>query len=102
MRKAKTSNRDICDSRCTISLLCIINYAYLHTVSLWEATVGPEARQESVLQVDDGLTYFVICAQEVIVIHRDLQVLVLWYKAGELEHPGQEFRALSFVATELI
>lgn len=66
----------------------MIDYAYLHTVCLWEATVGPEARQESVLQVDDGLTYFFICAQEVIVIHGNLQVFVLWYEAGELKHPG--------------
>ena len=38
-------------------------WTYLHTVSLWQATAGPEPRQESVLQIDDGLTHFLISAQ---------------------------------------
>lgn len=85
-----------------MSSFCIMSSHDLHAVGLWEATIGPEARQESVLQVDDGLTYFLICGQEVVVVHRNLQVFVLWYEAGELEHPGQEIRASSFIVPELI
>lgn len=65
---------------------------YVHTVSLWQATARPVTRQESVLQIDDCLAHFFISAEQVIVIHSNLQVLVLRDKAGQLKHPGQKWR----------
>lgn len=65
---------------------------YLHTVSLWQATAGPETGQESVLQVDDCLADFFISAQQVKIIHSDLQVFVLRQEAGQLKRPGQKWK----------
>lgn len=52
--------------------VCILFGAYLHTVSLWQATAGPETREESVLQINDCLAHFFIPGQHVIVIHTNL------------------------------
>lgn len=62
---------------------------YSHAVSLWQATAGPETGQQTVLQIDDGLADFFVPAQQVVVVHCDLQIFVLWQVAGQLEHPQQ-------------
>lgn len=46
--------------------------ADLRAVALRQATAGPVARQESVLQIDDCLAHFLISAQQVIVIDCNL------------------------------
>lgn len=46
--------------------------ADLRAVGLRQATAGPVARQESVLQINDCLTHFFISAQQVVVIDCNL------------------------------
>lgn len=62
----------------------------LRAVSLWEAAVRIISRQQAVLQVNHRLANFLITSQEVIVIDRDLQVLVLGQETGHLKHPKQK------------
>ena len=62
----------------------------LHAVGLGEAAVGVVARQEAVLQVDYGLSYFLVPGQHVVVVHTDLQVLVLRQETRHLEHPWKK------------
>ena len=60
----------------------------LHAIGLWKATVRAEAREESVLQIDDGLAHFLVPTQQVEVIDGDLQILVMGEEAGHLKRPG--------------
>lgn len=59
----------------------------LHAVGLRQATVGVIPGQKAVLQVNHRLTNLLIACQEIIVIHRDFQVLVLRQETRHLKHP---------------
>ena len=61
-----------------------------HAVGLWQATVGVISGQEAVLQVNHGFADLLVAGQEVMVIDRDFQVLVLRQEACHLEHPKKK------------
>lgn len=66
----------------------------LHAVGLWQAAVGVIARQEAVLQVNHCLADLLITAQEIVVINRDFQVLVLGQETRHLKHPKENKRGV--------
>lgn len=63
-----------------------------HAVGLRQAAVGVVSGQETVLQVDHRLPDLLVAAQEVEVVHGDLQVLLLGHEACHLKHPVQSKR----------
>lgn len=62
----------------------------LHAVGLWQATVGVVSGQQTILQVDHGLSDLLVPGQEIVVVDGDLQVLVLGQVACHLKHPEWE------------
>ena len=60
----------------------------LRVVGCWQTASSAVFGQESVLQIDVGLSYDVIAAKEIVIPHGDVQVFVHRQECLDLEHPG--------------
>lgn len=69
----------------------------LRAICLRQATVGVISGQEAVLQVNHCLTNLLVAGQEIVVVDRDFQVLVLGQVTRHLKHPKQNQKSFGEV-----
>lgn len=65
-----------------------------HAVGLRQAAVGVVSGQEAVLQVDHSLAHLLVARQKIVVVHGDLQVLVLRQETRHLKHPTHKTKCM--------